>query len=103
MHPQGQIRRKIGRFRGIFAGKKSKFTEKSADFPGYLREKVKIRRKIGRFRGILAEKSQILKDFQGQVLRKIGQFHGNFRGGNFAEKQSVKNSRFRWIFFGRFH
>ena len=29
---QGQIRGKIGRFRGIFAGKKSKFAEKSADF-----------------------------------------------------------------------
>ena len=77
---QGQIRGKMGRFRGIFAGKKSKFAEKSADFAGYLREKVKIRRKIGRFRGILAEKSQILKDFQGQVLRKIGRFHGKFWG-----------------------
>ena len=41
---QGQIRGKIGRFRG---------------------RKVKIRRKIVRFRGILAEKSQISKDFQG--------------------------------------
>ena len=56
------------KFRGIFkgkfaeklanfTGKKSKFGEKSADFAGYLREKVKIRRKIGRFCGILAEKS----------------------------------------------
>ena len=32
---QGQIRGKIGRFRGIFAGEKSKFTEKSADFAGF--------------------------------------------------------------------
>ena len=31
---QGQIRGKIGRFRGIFAGKKSKFAEKSADLAG---------------------------------------------------------------------
>ena len=29
---QGQIRGNIGRFRGIFAGKKSKFAEQSADF-----------------------------------------------------------------------
>ena len=29
---RGQIRGKIGRFRGIFAGKKSKFAEKSANF-----------------------------------------------------------------------
>ena len=84
------------KFCGIFKGK---FAEKLADFAGYLREKVKIRRKIGWFSGILAEKSQILKDFQGQVLRKIGRFHGKFRGENFAKKQSVKNSRFRWIFF----
>ena len=42
--------------------------------------KVKIRRKIVRFRGILAEKSQISKDFQGQILRKISRFHGKFRG-----------------------
>ena len=87
---QGQIRGKIGRFRGIFAGKKSKFAEKLADFVGFSREKVKIRgkirrfrgrkvkirRKIDRFRGILAEKSQISKDFQGQIHRKIGRFHG---------------------------
>ena len=31
---QGQIRGKIGRFRGIFAGEKSKFAEKAADFAG---------------------------------------------------------------------
>ena len=90
----------------IFRGKKSKILrdfrgqihEKSADFAGFSREKslnslknrpisrdfrgrkVKIRRKIGRFSGILAEKSQILKDFLGQILRKIGRFHGKFRG-----------------------
>ena len=46
----------------------------------FRRRKVHIRRKIGRFRGILAEKSQISKDFQGKILRKIGRFHGKFRG-----------------------
>ena len=72
--------------------------EKSADFAGFSLEKsqnsrnnrlisgdfrgrkVKIRRKIGPFRGILAEKSQFSKDFQGQILRKIGRFHRKFRG-----------------------
>ena len=71
---------------------------KSAKFAGFSREKsqnsrrnrpilrdfrgrkVKIRRKIGRLRGILAEKSQISKDFQGQIVRKIGRCHGKFRG-----------------------
>ena len=37
----------------------------SGDFRG---RKVKIRRKIGPFRGILAEKSQFLRDFQGQII-----------------------------------
>ena len=45
---QGQIRGRIGRFRGIFAGKK-----------------VKIRGRIGRFRGILAGKKAIFEGFSG--------------------------------------
>ena len=36
---QGQIRRKIGRFRRICVGKKSKFVEKSADFARFSQEK----------------------------------------------------------------
>ena len=32
---QAQIHGKISRFRRIFAGEKSKFAEKSADFPGF--------------------------------------------------------------------
>ena len=50
--------------------------------------KVEIRRKIVRFRGILAGKSQISKDFQGQILRKIGRFHGKFR-----KETSPRNSQ----------
>ena len=110
------FRGKKAKFRGIFRGK---FEEKSADFAGFSREKsqnlwknrpisqdfrgrkVKIHRKIGQFRGIVAGKSQLTKDFQGQIIRKIGRFHGEFRGGNFVKKQSVKNSRFRWIFLGQ--
>ena len=48
------------------------------------------------FRG---KKSKISRDFQGQIRGKIGRFRRKFWGGNFAKKQSVKNSRFRWIFF----
>ena len=96
-----KIRGKIGQFRGIFAGKKSKFAEKSADFAGFWWEKSQNSQKIGRFRGILAEKSQFSKDFRGKFLEKSADFTRNF-GGNFVKKQSVKNSRFRWIFFGKF-
>ena len=68
------------------------------DFRG---RKVKLRRKIGRFRGILVEKSQISTDFRGKFLEKSADFTGNL-GGNFTKKQSVKNSRFRWIFLANF-
>ena len=81
-----------------FCRKNVKMRGKISGFPGFSREKsqnsrrnglilrdfcgrkVKIRRKIGWFRGILAEKRQISKDFQGQIVRKIGQCHGKFRG-----------------------
>ena len=45
---QGQIRGKIGRFHGIFAGKQSKFVEQSADFT---REKSKFTEKSADFAG----------------------------------------------------
>ena len=45
---QGQIRRKIGRFHGIFVGKQSKFAKQSADFTG---EKSKFAEKSADFAG----------------------------------------------------
>ena len=61
---QGQIRGKIGRFRGIFAGKKSKFAEQSAEFRRFSREKSQNSQK----NWPISEKSQFLKDFQGQII-----------------------------------
>ena len=99
---------KKAKFRGIFggkfaeksadfAGKKSKFAEKSADFAGFSQEKSQNSQKnwpISRdFSGKnskfveksadfarFSRESQITKDFPGQILRKIGRFHGKFRG-----------------------
>ena len=70
---QGQIRRKIGRFRGIFAGKKSKFAQKSAHFAWFSRGKSQNLRD-------LSGKSQISKDFRGKFLEKSADFTGNFWG-----------------------
>ena len=70
-------RKKKQNFAGFSGANSRKNQPILRDFHG---KKVKIRGKIGRFRGILAEKSQITKDFQGQILRKIGRFHGKFRG-----------------------
>ena len=57
----------------------------SRDFQG------QILRKIGRFRGILAEKF-VSKDFQRQILRKIARFHGKFRGKLRQETISKKQA-----------
>ena len=70
-------RKKKQNFAGFSGANSRKNRPISRDFRG---EKVKIRGKIGRFRGILAEKSHFSKDFQGQIVRKIGRFHGKFRG-----------------------
>ena len=44
------------------------------------------------------KKSQISRDFQGQIRGKNDRFRGNFAGifeASFAEKRLVKNGRFR--------
>ena len=70
---QGQIRGKIGRFRGIFAGKKSKFAENRPISQHFRGRKVKIRGKSADFAGFSREKSQdsqknrlISRDFSGK-------------------------------------
>ena len=85
LHISGLLifRGKKAKFRGIFRGK---FAEKSANFTGFSREKVKIRGKNRRFAGFSREKSQnsrrnrpILRDFHGRkvkIRRKIGRLRG---------------------------
>ena len=68
-----------------FRGKKSIFAEKSADFAEFSREKSQISQKKRPISLDFSGKSQISKDFQGQILRKIGQFHGKFRGGKLRQ------------------
>ena len=92
---QGQICGKIGRFRGIFAGKKPKFAEKSADFA---REKSKFADNRPILRHFSGKKSNF-EGFSGANSYKNRPISREISGGNFAEKQSVKNSRFRWVFF----
>ena len=66
----------LNRASDISRKKKAKFAEKSADFAGG-KSKFAENQPISRD---FNEKSQISKDFEGQVLRKIGRFHGKFRG-----------------------
>ena len=62
---QGQIRGKIGRFRGIFAGKKSKFVEKSAHFAGFPREKSQTSRNNQPISRDFSGKKSIFEGFSG--------------------------------------
>ena len=62
---QGQIHRKIGRFRGIFAGKKSKFAEQSADFGRFSREKSQNSQKNQPISQDFSGKKSIFKGFSG--------------------------------------
>ena len=77
--------------------------EKSADFARFLREKSQNLQKNG---PILRDFSGKKSNFEGlsgpkQFSEKSADFVGNF-GGKLRKKQSVKNSRLRWIFFGKF-
>ena len=65
----------------IFRGKKSKILR---DFQG------QIRRKIGPFRGILAEKVNFRRIFRGKFLGTSADFTGNFGGKLLQETISKK-------------
>ena len=53
-------------------------------------------------RDFSGKKVKFRRIFRGKFLEKSADLTGNFGAENFAKKQSVKNSRFRWIFFGKF-
>ena len=62
---KGQIRGKIGRFRGIFAGKKSKFTEQSADLGRFSQEKSQNSQKNWPISRDFSGKKSIFEGFSG--------------------------------------
>ena len=62
---KGQIRGKIGRFLGIFAGKKSKFTEQSADLGRFSREKSQNSQKNWPISRDFSGKKSIFEGFSG--------------------------------------
>ena len=98
---QGQIRGKIGQFRGIFTGKKSKYAQKSADFAGFSREKSQNSQKNRPISRDFSGKSQISKDFRGKFLEKSADFTGNFWGKLLQETISKKQP-ISLDFFGKF-
>ena len=84
---QGQIRGKIARFRGIFVGKKSKFTEKSADFTGFWRKKRQNSQKNGSISRDFSGKKSNFEGFSRGNSQKNRPISREISGGNFAEKQ----------------
>ena len=69
--------------------------KKNQNFAGFSRANLRKNRPISR------EKSQISKDFQGQILRKIGRFHGKFRGGKLRQETINKKQPISLDFFGQ--
>ena len=82
---QGQIRGKIGQFRGIFAGKTSRNSQKNRPIS----------------LGFSGKKSNF-EGFSGANSRKNWPISREISEGNFAKKQSIENNRFRRIFSGKF-
>ena len=114
LYRASDVSQKQAKFSGIFRGK---FTEKWADFRGFLQWKSQNSRKnrpISQEKSPNSQKNQpILRDFSGQKSNFKGFSRANSKknrpilqeiwgGGNFAKKQSVKNSWFRWIFLANF-
>ena len=98
---QGQICGKIGRFRGIFARKKSKFAQKSAHFTGFSREKSQNSQKNWPISRDFSGKSQISKDFRGKFLEKSADFTGNV-WGKLRQETIGKKQPISLDFFGKF-
>ena len=105
------LRKKKQKLAGFSGANSRKNRPISRDFRG---KKVKIRGKSADFAGFSREKSQnsqknrpISRDFSGKKSNYEGFSEKNrpisreISGENFAKKQSVKNSRFHWIFWGQ--
>ena len=86
---QGQIRGKIARFRGIFAGKKLKLAEKSADFAGFLREKSQNSQKNRPISRDFSGKKSNFERFLEKSADYMGNFWGKLRQETISEKQPI--------------
>ena len=96
---QGQIRGKIGRyFLGIFAGRKSKFTEKSADLWYFAGKKSKFVEKSTDFTGFSRKNVKFRRIFRGKFLEKSADFTGNF-GGKLRQETISKKQPISLDFF----
>ena len=99
----GQIRGKIGRFRGIFAGEKSKFAEQSADFGRFSREKSQNWQKNQPISRDFSEKKvNFRRIFRGKFLGESADFTENFGGKLRQETISKKQPISLGFFFGKF-
>ena len=78
---ESQNSRKNRLISGIFAGKSQNSPKNRLIFAGFSQKKVKwIKLLRSRASDISRKKSKLSRDFQRQILRKIGWFHGKFRG-----------------------
>ena len=97
---QGQIRGKIGRFRGIFAGKKSKFAEKSTDFAGFSREKSQNSQKNRPISRDCSGKKPNYEGFSGANYKKNRPISREISGGKLRQETISKKQPISLDFFG---
>ena len=76
--------------------------EQSADFGQFSREKSQNLQKNRPISRDFSGKSQFSKDFQGQILRKTGRFHGKFRGETSPRNNQQKAADFAGFFLANF-
>ena len=77
----------------------------SSQSKSFLKEKLRMQilsSVSSRASDISRKKKQDFAGFSGANSRKNRPISREISGGNFAKKQSVKNSRFRWIFLANF-
>ena len=72
-----------------------------ADFAGFSREKSKNSQKNRPILRDFSRKKSNYEGFSTANSKKNRPISREISGGNFAKKQSVKNSRFCWIFLGQ--
>ena len=89
---------KKAKFHGVFRGK---FAEKSADFAGFSWEKSQNSQKNWSISHHFSGKKSNFEGFSGANSCKNRPISREISRGNFAKKQSVKNSRFRCFLGGQ--
>ena len=96
---QGQIRGKIGRFRGIFAGKKFNFAEQLTDFGRFSREKSQNSQKNWHISRDFSRKKSLFEGFSGANSQENRPISREISGGKLRQETISKKQPISLVFF----